>query len=200
MATHPDEDIKIFAAQCVFVRSIYLHRKTLFDLSTTEQKEIMSRTARYFFGDLSQMSIEYMILQVCKITDQAKSGGKENLTTEFLLTHYDFTLEPEKAQELKELNEKMRVFREKLRPARNKLISHSDRASIHDGHALGGVPDKEWDEFWFNLQDFVCIIYQKVFGDTMWINSVAGASDADSLLKALKQSACFEQMRSCLRD
>jgi hypothetical protein len=66
---------------------------------------------------------------VCKITDPAKSGEKENLTTEFLLTHYDFTMEPQKAQELKELNEKMQVFRSKLLPARNKLISHYDRNS-----------------------------------------------------------------------
>lgn len=149
----------------------------------------MLRTAAVFFGDLSKMSKEYLIVQVCKITDSAKSGGKENLTTEFLLTHYDFTMEPQKVHTLKELNGKMQVFRSKLLLARNKLICHSDRASIFDGHALGGVADNEWDEFWLNLQEFVHIIYQKVVGESLYINGVSGLSDAHSLLKALKQSA-----------
>ena len=70
-------------------------------------------------------------------------------------------------------------------PARNKLISHSDRDAILAGQALGGAPQDEWDEFWFNLQDVVCIIYEKVFGTSFYINGVA-LSDADGLLKALK--------------
>ena len=186
MTTQPVEDIKIFANQCILMRSTYLHRKTLF-----EERELLLRTAAIFFGDFFHMSREYLILLVCKITDPAKSGDKENITTEFLLTHYDFTTEPQKAQALKELNEKMQVFRSKLVPARNKLISHSDRISIRDGHALGGVANNEWDEFWLNLQEFVYIIYQKVFGQSMYINGVGGLSDAHSLLRALKQSACF---------
>lgn len=194
MTTNPGEDIAIFADQCVLMRSIYLHEKRLFDSSTAEEKEFMSRTAPVFFGDLNKIFIEYVILQVCKLTDPAKSRDDENLTTEFLLNHYDFAAEPQKATTLRHLNNKMQIFRKKLLPARNKLISHSDRASIRAGHALGGVAQNEWEEFWLNLQDFVCIIYQKVFGEPMYINGVSGMSDADSLLKALRQSACFGRL------
>jgi hypothetical protein len=56
-------------------------------------------------------------------------------------------------------------------------------------HALGGVADNEWDVFWLNLQEFVHIIYQKIAGESLYINGVSGLSDAHSLLKALKQSA-----------
>jgi hypothetical protein len=81
-----------------------------------------------------------------------------------------------------------------LLPARNKLISHSDRDAIMAGLALGGAPQSEWDEFWLNLQAVVCIIYEKVFGTPFQINAVAMLSDADGLLKALKHGACFDQL------
>ena len=61
------------------------------------------------------------------------------------------------------------------------------------GQALGGAPQSEWDEFWRDLQDIVSIIYDKVLGTPFYINGVAGLSDADGLLKALKLGACFDQ-------
>ena len=128
----------------------------------------------------------YLILQVCKITDPAKSGKYDNLTTNFLLQHYDFTAESQKLAILQDLNGKMQAFRCKLLPARNKIISHSDRAAILDGRPLGGVPDNEWVQFWLNLQEFISIIYEKVFGDTMYINAVA-ESDSRFLLNALAE-------------
>jgi hypothetical protein len=81
-----------------------------------------------------------------------------------------------------------------LLPARNKLISHSDRVAIMAGWALGGAPQSEWDEFWLNLQDIVSIIHEKVSGTPLYINGVAALSDADGLLKALRHGACFDQL------
>ena len=43
-------------------------------------------------------------------------------------------------------------------------------------------------------QDQDCIIYEKVFGTTFYINGVAMLSDADGMLKALKHGACFDQL------
>jgi hypothetical protein len=74
-----------------------------------------------------------------------------------------------------------------LLPARNKLISHSDRKSILDGFALGGAAEDEWDAFWRNLEEFV----QTIIGMSLDIVCVPGL-DAHLLLKALKQSACGE--------
>ncbi len=180
---NPKEDIKIFADHCVFMRSIYLHGKILFEDSTADEKELMSRTANVFFSDLNRTFIEYLILQVCKITDPAK----HNLTIAFLLQHYDFSGEPTTLRRLNELHEKLRAFRAKLLPARNKFISHSDRAAIMAGFALGVATENEWDEFWLNLQDIVCILHEKVVGGpAFYINGVAMLSDAHGLLKALR--------------
>jgi hypothetical protein len=160
-------------AYCVFMRSIYLHNKILFEASTDEDKVRMSRAAPTFVGDINRMLVEYMILQVCNITDPAQDFRKnENHTIAFLLQHYDLSADPETTQRVAQLDARLQAFREKLLPARNKLISHSDRDAILAGQTLGGAPQDEWDEFWLNLQDVVCIIYEKVsarrFTSTAW--------------------------------
>lgn len=97
-------------------------------------------------------------------------------------------------QRLAQLDARLQAFRQKLLSARNKLISHSDRNAILAGQALGGAPQSEWDQFWLDLQDVVCLIYEKMFGTPFYINGVAMLSDADGLLKALKHGACFDQL------
>lgn len=70
----PGDDISIFINDCVFARSIYLHGLALFEQSTDRDKQRMSRTAEVLSGDLWQVIREYMILQVCKMTDPARDG------------------------------------------------------------------------------------------------------------------------------
>jgi hypothetical protein len=43
---NPNEDIAIFANHCIFIRSIYLHGKILFEASTDEDKARMSLAAQ----------------------------------------------------------------------------------------------------------------------------------------------------------
>jgi hypothetical protein len=190
-----NEDIAIFADHCVFIRSVYLHGKILFESSSDEDKARMTRAAPIFFGDINKMFVEYMILQVCKITDPAQDSRKmDNHTIAFLLQHYDFSGDSATMQRLALLDANLKAFRQKLLPARNKLISHADRDAILAGQVLGGVLKSEWDEFWLNLQDLICIIYEKVLGTRFYINGVAMLSDAHGLLSALKHGACFDQL------
>jgi hypothetical protein len=148
-----------------------------------------------FFGDLSRMFLEYIILQLCKITDRARDFHKnENHTVAFLLQHYDFSSDPVKQGRLAVLEAELQAFRQKLLPARNKLISHADRAAIMAGHALGGVPDADWEKFWLELDELVGIIHETFAGTSMLLNDVGMLSDADGLLKVLKHAECFDQL------
>lgn len=155
----------------------------------------MERAAPTFFGDLNRMFVEYMILQVCKITDPAQDIRKnDNHTIAFLMKHYDFSSDPTTRQRLNQLGGRLQAFRQMLLPARNKLISHSDRQAVLAGQSLGDAPQSEWDEFWLNLQSVVCIIYEKVLGTPFQINGVVMLSDAHGLIRALKHGACFDQL------
>ena len=95
---------------------------------------------------------------------------------------------------LASLADRLHAFRKKLIDARNKVISHADREAIRVGLPLGAAPDGDWNEFWLNLQDLVCIIHEKVLGVPFHVNGVAMLSDADGLLKALKHADCFNEL------
>jgi hypothetical protein len=189
-----DDDIGAFAHHCVYMRSVYLHGKALFETSSAEDRVRMSVAAPILFPDINRVLIEYTILQVCRITDAAKDRqGNENHTVAFLLAKYDFSGDPNKQRRLADLNGAIQAFREKLLPARHKRIAHADRGAVFDLASYGQAPDQEWSQFWLNLQDLVLIIYEKVHGEPFYING-GMLSDADGLLKALKEAACFTQL------
>jgi hypothetical protein len=182
------EDIEIFANYCVFMRSIYLHARELFETTSAEDKALMGNTAGMFFGDLNRVLNEYVILQVCKITDPAHDVyNNDNHTIAFLLEHYDFSSDLPILNRLKELRASMQAFRKKIEPARHKLISHLDRATILAGRPLGAATDEEWDQFWLDLEKFINIVHRKIIGSPFYLNGVAGRSDAGDLLKALRR-------------
>jgi hypothetical protein len=155
----------------------------------------MTRTAPVLFGDLNRMLNEYMILQVCKITDPARDVRKnDNHTVAFLLQHYDLGSDPAVEQRLKLLADQLHGFRKQIEPARNKFVSHADRSAILAGVALGAVPPGAWEGFWRDLEEFVSIIFEKVVGETFRITEVGMASDADGLLRALKHAERFDEL------
>src|SRR5215472_6041638 len=159
------EDIEIFANYCVFMRSIYLHARELFETSSAEDKALMRITADIFFCDLNRVLNEYVILQVCKITDPARDiRNNDNHTIAFLLEHYDFSNDPPMLKRLTKLHASMQEFRQKILPARHKLISHLDRDAILAGRPLGDATDEEWNQFWLDLQEFIYIVHRKVTG------------------------------------
>jgi hypothetical protein len=191
----PDEDIVIFANHCVFVCSVYLHGETLFHYSSNDDKGRMWRAAPVLFGDLNRMFNEYVILQVCKITDPAKDFRKnDNHTVAFLLQHYDLGSDPAVEQRLKLLADQLHGFRKQIEPARNKFISHADRSAILAGAALRAAAPGAWQGFWRDLEEFVSIVFEKVVGETFRITEVGMASEAEGLLKALKHAECFDEL------
>jgi putative transcriptional regulator len=183
-------DIKAFAGACVYARSVYMHYKAIFE-ETQLGENPLSKLSPYFFGDLGWMFREYIILQVCKLTDPAVDGrGNENLTVKFLAANADFRSDPAGAVELRARAGKIEQFRSQLKPARDKFISHLDRKSISDGQPLGGAPTDAWADFWLDLQVFVKLLWKRYFGEeSMYICGAAGSSDAIVLLQALRTFA-----------
>src|ERR1700746_1888311 len=115
------QDIEIFANYCAYMRSIFLHTRELFETCSADDRARMNATAATFFGDLNRVLNEYVILQVCKITDPAQDyRNNDNHTIAFLLQRYDFSDDPPTTLKLQELRADMQAFREKLLPARNK--------------------------------------------------------------------------------
>lgn len=186
-ATVAASDVKAFANACIYARSLYMHYKVIFE-DTPLSDNPFNKLSPYFFGDLDWMFREYLILQVCKLTDLAVDGrGNENLTVKFLTANADFSTDPAGAVELRARSEKIETFRSQLKLARDKIISHSDRKTILDGRPLGGAQTDAWVNFWLDLQVFVKLLWKRYLGDDgMYICGVAGVSDAIAMIQALR--------------
>jgi hypothetical protein len=190
------DDISIFADYAVYVRSVYMHGQTLCETADQADKDVMESAAPVFFGDLNKVLIEYVILQVCKITDLAKDiRGNENHTTEFFVASSDFSSEPDKANRLAELNKSMQVLRRKLKPARDKVISYLDRNAGLFKTIMGAASKDEWSQFWRDLDEFVAILYEKyVSSPPLHLLTVSGITDTTYLQDALRKGTHFDQL------
>lgn len=187
------EDVLTFANCCVLLRSFWVHYQTLFEGSDL-RRELLKTTAKTFFGDLNHMLIEHLILEVCKLTDPEGTGEKRNLTVEFLANNTDFAASAKQHSKLTKLVARMHVFRGSILPARNKIISHFDLHAAQGQRSLGGAPTAAWRGFWDDLRDFIMIMHERHFGEPLDLYDVGELSDADQLVKALKESAYFRDL------
>jgi len=184
--------VKKFIDHCVILRGFWSHYQTLFQGSDLK-RELLQNTANTFFRDLNQMLIEHLILQICKLTDPESTMGERNLTIQFLVKNADFSASPRELAKLTTIAARILAFRKRILPARNKLISHLDLNAALGRKSLGRAPIATWLTFWLDLQDFVAIMYRRYVSAraTFYLNGVGGMSDADLLVKALKESAYF---------
>jgi hypothetical protein len=188
------KDVEAFGNVCVYLRAIYHHYELLFECGSL-RTELLTNTAPIFFGDLNRILVEQMYSLICAITDPEKDRKYENLTIKFFLNNAEFSGWQENFDRLKKLSESIHEFREKILPARHKLIGHLDRTAVLKGEPLGGVEQCCWDQFWRDLQEAIHILY-KQFGisDHFYLDDVGYISDADSLIKALKESTYFHAL------
>ena len=192
------QDVELFCNFCVSLRSAFRHFQILFDEGGDLRRELLWTTAPTFFGDLNLALIEHLILQICKITDPEESFGRKNLTVKFFINNSDLSAAPDELEKLIRFGASMTAFRAKIVPARNRLIGHLDRDSVLDGKSLGETDKREWAQFWLELQDFTHFLHKRYIDPAghFYLNAVGYLSDADSLVKALKESTYFRTLMS----
>jgi AbiU2 len=187
--------VKKFIDHCVTLRAFWVHYQTIFE-GTDLKRELLQGTAHKFFHDLNLMLIEHLILQICKLTDPEITMGKRNLSIQYLIKYSDFSASPRDLAKLTKIAARIDKFRQRVLPARNKLISHLDLDTALGRRALGGASIAAWQKFWLDLQDFVTIIYRRYVDrrTPFYLNGVGMISDADQLVRALKESTYFHTL------
>jgi AbiU2 len=161
MNTDQQATVKAFCEECVWARCARTHFADLYE-SGGKRIELLSEVAHTFFGDLTIILQEYILLQQSKLTDPASSGaGKNNLTTNYLLT---LDWEDKTRKELVVANETLMQFRDKIIHARRKLIAHTDVESRLISNVLGSFDQSEEREFWSALQHFASTAHDAACG------------------------------------
>ena len=114
----------------------------------------------------------------------------------FLINNADFSASPRELGKLTKIAARIDAFRKRILPARNKFISHLDLDAALGRKSLGGASVAAWRRSWLDLQDFVTIMYKRYVDAraTFYLNGVGRMSDADQLMKALKESTYFRAL------
>ena len=101
-------------------------------------------------------------------------------------------------KELKSLQAITEDFRNYIKPARNKLLAHSDRRAVLSGKPLGEFPEGK-DRTFFDALQKICNItheacFGTIYGDMLTIP--LGGGDVISLRKTLECAVAFEEALS----
>ena len=187
------EDVQSFAHSCVFLRSHWEYFTTLFEASALK-RELLQTIAPKFFDDLHKLFIEHLVLHICRLTDETQTMGRKNLTAKFLIEHSDWSSAPDTLAEVKLISDSIHNFRKRILPARKWFIAHHDLSAVRLGQSLGAASDAEWKQFWLDLQDFLELLFRHHVdpNSQFYLNGIAGMSDANSLLSAIRNGKLFE--------
>jgi len=187
------EDVEAFADSCVLLRSQWAHFMTLFEGSDLK-RELLYTTAPTFFSDLNRLFIEHLVLHICRLTDEAQTMGRKNLTVKFLIEHSDWSSTPDTLAKLKPISNSIHRFRKRVLPARKWFVAHLDLSAVRLDQPLGAASNDDWKQFWLDLQDFVQLMFRHhVDPNSLFhLNGIGGMSDADRLLTALRNAKLFD--------
>ena len=168
-----------------------MHYRTPFE-GSDKKRELLQTTAPIFFRDLNVMFIEQLVQRICRLTDDAQTGKRKNLTIKFLIEYTDFTASPGANAKLSTLSDLIHRFRGNIKIARDRFISHLDLEAVRLDQPLGTALDDEWKQFWLDLQDFLNLLLRH-HGDNghFYLNAMGCMSDADSLVAALRNAKLF---------
>lgn len=118
--------------QCEWLRTCYNNFNALYD---GPDEEVLRASAETFFTDLNKLMVEYYVVLVARITDNATSAGKPNLTISYITACLDD--EGLLTHEIIEICARIHDYRTTILDARNKIVSHLDRDALMNSGEFG---------------------------------------------------------------
>ena len=173
-----------FREQCIWLQCCYNTYAALYE-SGDETKDVLQASASKFFGDLNIILIEYILLQVCKITDPDESRGRKNLTFEHVNTALRKTNRMTDA--ITHFSCGLSHYRKLVKDGRNRLICHLDKESVLKDLPIGDHAEEEVTAFFENLYGYVDAVGNAINVGPLDFRTTAGAGDVLDLIKTLRK-------------
>ena len=153
--------IKKFCNICNWAYDAWCINRTLFELNPNIE-ELEKGNCGEFFDCLRIITKEYALHQLVKLHDLPIMGGNICLTIGYIVDYGGW--EKETYNRLKSLHKNMEDLSNRIKPARNKVLSHNDMKTIISDSTLGDFKKGEDVKYFKNLQDFVNIVHDKCIG------------------------------------
>jgi len=187
--------INEFYNLCTEARSDFDLYRSMFE-DDPKSTELCVEYAPYFFNDFGRIITRAVVLHVCKLTDPARTMGKPNLTTNYILEELPWG--DEVKQQLTQLNDLLAVFRKKVVPARNKRIAHTDlHSQVARLEAMGTFDEGEDTKFFADLQSFFDVAYRHVHFATAPPIRLGMSTDTHKIIRAIVKATVYDQCPRC---
>ena len=154
MATLSEQTVQDFINICHWTYEAWITHRILFDDNPNGED------SKYgpLLGRLSNITADYALLQLAKLHDRAK--GK-NLTLEYIIENAGW--DSATASTLRQLHRQLDAFYRQIKPARNKILAHSDLTTIQNRQLLGGFEKDADQEYFAALQKFISVVQGSPF-------------------------------------
>ena len=171
--------------EAIWLRQTVNTFNDLFD-SGPETERILNESAALFFADLNRMMQEYAILLVCRLIGPAESFRRANLSTQRFtkLMRNEGRLTPE----IERLDASLNAYGELLKPARNKIVAHSDLEVHVNSTALGAHGEDVMVEFFENLQAYFDAVGNAIGVGPLDFRHAPGPGDVIDLVRKLNEA------------
>jgi hypothetical protein len=197
--SHPQDDdtrelVTSFCRHILWLRSLHYIYRELFE--GDDSRSLMERTALAFFQNLNKILVDYILLEVGKLTDPATSsvGNRENFTVANLIETVEWS--PDCRQEIDKLNETVQSFRKHIKIVRNRLLAHYDKRTVTSGYSLGDFPEGEDEKLLQALERICNVMHEAAFGEIYGDMVPQQDGDVLDLKKALSKAIAFEKLFS----
>lgn len=182
-----EKAVKRFCEQYAWLRVVFDEYRILYE-NGRPRCELLDEVARNFFRNLNRILVEYVLLDISKLTDPPRSGEDDNLTVKYILKLVN--AEDRKELGLDDLSENIHSIRPYIREARNKLIAHLDTSTILSCKTVGEIPESVLNSFWNSLKEFVDRVHKHYFGRIL--GEVVNLTSAEDLVEALRRAVHYK--------
>jgi len=161
---------------------------------SAEQVKFLDRMAPGFFGIVQEAMLNNIFLSFSRLTDNTKTGRKENLSFNRFIESIDSSKEPKFAEILRKALESLRTECKPFRDWRNRKIAHKDLSTALQYHPqpLPSI-NKEMIEKVLRLMRELLNTFQKHFEDAETaFEHVVSRGDGKTIIFYLQQAEKYE--------
>ena len=178
-------DFECFRDECIRLRNTFNTYSALYE-SGEVTRALLAKVATLFFQDLSEWLIHSIILQVGRLTDPAESGQKKNLTVAYFA---DAMKDQQKSSfEMEALVVGISEYRDKIEPARSKMIAHADLATYQLRLTHGAHSEEDLNTFFESMQAFTDVVGNAIGVGPLDYRTQPGSGDVADLISMLKRT------------
>lgn len=147
--------------QCNWAHEIWTLRRALID--GNRRKRTLEKGPHIDFISATGNALqEYALLQIAKLHDPAVMSGRVCLTLNYVVEYGGW--DEATQRKLTALKKRLDTFHGTIRPARNRLISHNDLATVLNGQPLGAFESGADQKYFKALHSFVSSAYRGAVG------------------------------------